>query len=53
MTKVSFSIPIYDDDIVEANENFSLIINTDSLPSGVIAGKPNRTVMIIRNDDGA
>ena len=53
VTEVSFSIPIYDDDTVEANENFSLIIYTNSLPSGVIVGNPNRAVMIIRNDDGA
>ena len=51
VTSVSFNISIYDDDVLEDNENFSLAINIDSLPYGVIIGSPSTVLMIIRNDD--
>ena len=50
VTTVSFNISIIDDYILEDNENFTLIINTDSLPDGVITGNPSRVTMIIIND---
>ena len=50
-TRVSFNISIYDDDLPEGNENFSLTINADSLPDGIINGSPSTVMMIIRNDD--
>lgn len=48
VTSVPFNISIYD---IEDNENFTLIINTDSLPGGIIAGSPNKVTVIMRNDD--
>ena len=47
---MSFNISIHDDDLYENNENFTLIINTDSLPDGIITGSPSRAAMIIIND---
>ena len=35
----------------EDNKNFSIVIDTDSLPDGVTTGSPSRVIMIIRNDD--
>ena len=47
-----FNISIYDDnDIYEDDENFTLTINTDSLPDGIIAGSPNKVIVIMRNND--
>ena len=51
VTRVSFNISICDDDLLEDNENFSLTINADSLPDGIIIGSPSTVMMIIRNDD--
>ena len=51
MTKVSFSIAINNDNILEDDEEFILIIITDSLPNGVVAGDTNKATVIIRNDD--
>ena len=34
-TIVTFNIPITDDDILEGNENFTLIINSSSLHHGL------------------
>ena len=51
VTSVLFNIPIFDDDTPEENENFSIAVNTDSLPDGVTTGSPSRVIMMIRNDD--
>ena len=51
MTRVLFNISLYDDDVVEDKENFNLIIDTSSLPNGIITDNPSRAIMIIRNDD--
>ena len=51
LTRMSFNISIFDDDVLEDNENFTLTINTESLPDGIIIDSPSRVVMIIRNDD--
>ena len=48
---MSFNISIFDDDVLEDNENFTLTINTESLPDGIIIDNPSTVVMIIRNDD--
>ena len=42
---------LYDDDIVEKDEYFTLTINLSSLPVGVYAGNPSHTRIIIRDDD--
>ena len=35
MTSVSFDVPINDDNILETNEDFTLTIDSSSLPNGV------------------
>ena len=51
MTIVSFDVLITDDDMYEDVENFTLTINNDSLPDGVITGSPSIVVVIIKDDD--
>ena len=48
VTKASFNILISNDDIVEQNETFSLIITP---PSGIIAVDPTTAVVTIVDDD--
>ena len=51
VTSVPFKVSLYDDDILEENENFMLTINQSSLPSGVTIGNPSiTTVTIVDND---
>ena len=51
MTKVSFSVGITDDSILESNEMFQLSINSSSLPNRVTVNNPNNvTVTILDND---
>ena len=50
VTRVSFNISIYNDDVWEDSEKFTLTINAESLPDGIIIGSPS--TVIIRNDDG-
>ena len=49
VTRVLFGIPIYDDEILEQNEFFS--IGLCSLPSNVIFGNLSQATVIIMNDD--
>ena len=51
VTRISFNIPVIDNDKYEDNKEFVLIISASLLPSGVIAGSPSRATMIIRNND--
>ena len=49
-TIVPFNIPIVDDNILEGNEDFDIIIVPESLPDDVTHGNPGRaTVNIIDN----
>ena len=51
MTRVQFDVPINDDDIFEGNEDFTLTINSSSLPDDVTRGNPgSATVTIVDND---
>ena len=53
VTSVPFNVSINDDMIFEGNENFTLTINSSSLPTGgtVIVGSPDQaTVTIVDND---
>ena len=50
VASVSFGIPVYDDQILEQNEFFS--IGLCSLPSNVIFGNLSQATVIIVNDDG-
>ena len=51
VTSMSFNILIYDDDLLEDNENFTLTIKAESLPVGISISSPSTVIMIIRNDD--
>ena len=46
------SVPIYDDNIFEGNENFMLAIDSFSLPSDLTVGNPNQVAVTIVEDDG-
>ena len=50
-TSVVFDIAISDDSIFEDNENFILVINSSSLPSGVNVGNPGQAIVTIVDDD--
>ena len=50
-TIVLFNITITDDDMVEGNETFTLSIDTNALPSGVISISPYNVTAIIMDDD--
>ena len=47
-----FDVLINNDNIMEEDEEFILIINIDSLPSGIVIGSDNTTIIIIRRNDG-
>ena len=50
-TSVQFDVPINNDNILEADEMFSLNIDSSSLPDGVTSGTPDNAVVTITNDD--
>ena len=50
-TTATFDVPINDDNILEGNENFILIINSSSLPSDVTVGSPGQATVNIVDDD--
>ena len=51
MTSVSFNVPINDDNIFEANEEFRFTIDPNSLPTDVTRGSLKvATVTIVDND---
>ena len=53
MTSVPFNVTINDDDILENNEDFDVIIVPGSLPpDGVSRGNPGRATVTIVNNDG-
>lgn len=51
-TRVTFNVSIIDDNTLESNETFVLIINPDSLPNKISATDPKRTNIIILDNDG-
>ena len=51
MTVVPFDVEIFDDNILEATENFTLTINRSSLPTGVTVGDPGQATVNIVDDD--
>ena len=51
-TNPSFIISIIDDNMYERDESFQLLVDTSSLPEGVIPGNLARAEVTIRNDDG-
>ena len=51
-TRVPLYVPITDDDILEVNENFDLIIDLSSLPFHVNVGSNYKATIMIVDDDG-
>ena len=51
VTMVPFDVPITDDMIFEATENFMLTINNSSLPGSVRLGSPDEATVNIIDDD--
>ena len=51
VTRVPFNVTINNDMISEANENFMLTIDPDSLPTGGSVGIPGSAVVTIIDDD--
>ena len=51
-THATLNISIYDDNVFEDNESFTLTINPSSLPSGVTSGNPVETTVTIVDNDG-
>ena len=50
-TCVPFDVPVINDNILEHNETFSLIIWSTSLPDQVIIGNPRQSTVTIIDDD--
>lgn len=51
VTHVSFDVSIKDDNIIETNETFSLIIISTTLPDRVIMGNPIESIVTIVDND--
>lgn len=52
MTTVSFDVPITDNNVLESNMNFSIAIDSSSLPDRVTVGNPDQASVTIVDDDG-
>ena len=50
-TSVSFDVPITDDAILETNEDFTLTIDSSTLPDRVAVGDPDRCIVNILDSD--
>ena len=51
MTIMPFNVSIYNDTILEGDEQFTLNINNATLPNNIITNSSSRATMIIRDDD--
>ena len=51
-THALLNITIWNDKILERKENFSLTINSSSLPNNINLGDPFQTTVTIVDDDG-
>ena len=52
MTRVPFSVPINDDNILEDDEDFTVTIDPSSLPAGATRGNPGSATVTIVDDEG-
>ena len=50
--RVAFEVLISDDNILEGNRSFTLIINPSSLPNGVTVGDPGQATVVIVDNNG-
>ena len=51
MTRAQSPLRIRDDQLVEDNEHYYLIIDNSSLPNGVSLGTPSQATVTIIDDD--
>ena len=49
--RTSFNVSITDDDIVEENEDFIVIIDMSSLPNDFILGSVSQATVVITDED--
>ena len=52
MTHVAFVVAISNDNVLEGDEKFSLVIHQSTLPSRVTVGNPSQVTVTIYDDDG-
>ena len=52
MTRVSFVVVISNDNVLEGDEKFTLVINASPLPTGVTVSNPAQAAVTIYDDDG-
>ena len=52
ITHTSFTVSINDDNVLEGNETFDLIVNLSLIPSDVTVGNNGRTTVTILANDG-
>jgi len=52
MTRVSFDVPMTIDSVVEQDEDFTLTIDSSSLPDGFIRGNPGSAKVNISETTG-
>ena len=51
-THFPFNISVFDDDTIEKDETFQLVIDPSSLPCGVTVSGSGKATVTILNDDG-
>ena len=51
-TTIEFNVSIIDDNVLENDEQFNLMIDGGALPDDIMLGDPHTTVVTIVNDDG-
>ena len=52
VTRVSFVVGVTNDNVLEGDEKFSLVIDKSSLLDHVTVGNPNQVTVTIYDDDG-
>ena len=52
VTRVSFVVAVTNDNVLEGDEKFYLIIDPSSLTTGVTVSDPTHTIVTIYDDDG-
>ena len=52
VTRVAFVVLISNDNVLEGDEKFSLVIDPSPLPTGVTVSNPVQAAVTIHDDDG-
>ena len=51
VTRAAFNVTIIEDDILEPDESFTLVIDLLTLPRRIVIGSSSQTTVTILNDD--